>query len=35
MFSKSRLMTVGLTLGVLALINRVGALKPAKDLVNG
>ena len=35
MFTKSRLMTVGITLLALAVINRVGAAAPVRKLING
>ncbi|QFU04872.1 hypothetical protein FIU82_07575 [Pseudoalteromonas sp. THAF3] len=34
MFSKNRLITIAMTIGVLAAINKVSALRPVKRLVN-
>lgn len=35
MFSKSRLITIGMTLAAVAVINRIGALAPVKKAING
>lgn len=35
MFSKSRLITIGMTLATIAIVNRVGALAPVKKAING
>lgn len=35
MFSKSRLITIGMTLAAIAVVNRVGALASVKKAING
>lgn len=35
MFSKSRLITIGMTLAAIAVVNRVGVLAPVKKAING
>ena len=35
MFGKQRLITIGMTLAALAVINRIGVLAPAKKAING